>query len=110
MEFTLAGVPYQILNGGPTYRLSPAASISVTTENQNETDRLWNSLMAGGGSESRCGWLVDRFGLSWQIVPRELSRLLGGSDREAALRAQAVMMDMNRIEIGSLKVAFDRKG
>ena len=107
VDFTLAGVPYQILNGGAHFRLSPAASISVTTEDQAETDRLWDSLTADGGSESMCGWLVDRFGLSWQIVPKELSRLLGHPDREAAGRVQAAMMSMSRIDIDALRAAFD---
>ncbi len=110
VEFTLAGVPFQILNGGPSYQLSPAASISVTTEDQAETDRLWESLTANGGSESRCGWLVDRFGVSWQIVPRDLPRLLGHSNREAAARVQEAMMGMGRIDIEALKAVFDGNG
>ena len=106
VDFTLAGVPYQILNGGPSYRLSPAVSISVATDDQAETDRLWESLTADGGEESMCGWLVDRFGMSWQIVPRELMRLLGHSNREAAARVQAAMMEMRRIDIKALQAAF----
>ena len=107
IEFTLAGAPYQILNGGPHYKLSPAVSIAVTTEDQAETDRLWEALTADGGSESRCGWLIDRFGVSWQIVPRELPVLLGHSNREAAARAQAAMMDMRKIDIEALRTAFN---
>ncbi len=110
VEFTLAGVPYQIINGGPVYKLSPAVSISVTTEDQAETDRLWDALTADGGSESQCGWLVDRFGVSWQIVPRELLRLLGHANRQAAARARAAMMGMRRIDIEALKAAFDGEG
>ena len=107
MDFTLAGAPYQVLNGGPRYRLSPAVSISVTTEDQTETDRLWKSLTTNGGSESRCGWLVDRFGVSWQINPRDLPRLLGRPDREVAAREREAMMAMGRIDIELLKSAFD---
>ena len=76
VEFSLAGAPYMILNGGPQYTHTPAASISVSTADQETTDRLWAALTADGGRESRCGWLVDRFGVSWQIVPRAVGRLL----------------------------------
>ena len=72
VEFTLAGTPYMILNGGPQYPHTPTASISVPTRDQEETDRLWAALTADGGRESRCGWLVDRYGVSWQIVPEAL--------------------------------------
>ncbi|MCB1350405.1 MAG: VOC family protein, partial [Maritimibacter sp.] len=78
VNFHLAGVPYQGLNGGDMYRLSPAASIQVITEDQAETDRLWDALVADGGAESRCAWCVDRFGVSWQIVPRQLMATVGG--------------------------------
>ena len=78
-----------ILNGGPHYVLTPAASISVLTKDQEETDRLWTALTADGGRESRCGWLVDRFGVSWQIVPETLIRMINAEDREAAGRAQS---------------------
>ena len=69
VEFTLHGAPMMILTGGPHYTLSPAASISVLTKDQNETDQLWSALIADGGEESRCGWLRDRWGVSWQIIP-----------------------------------------
>ena len=105
--FSLAGVPYSILNGGPHYVLSPAASISVTTESQAETDRLWAALTADGGQESRCGWLVDRWGVSWQIVPRLLYELLGSEDRDAAARAQHAMLQMSKIDSAALQDAFD---
>lgn len=86
VEFTLGGVPFQALNGGPKFQLSEAASIAVTTSDQEETDRLWDALVADGGEESRCGWLKDKFGLSWQIVPEALLRLLASADREAVAR------------------------
>lgn len=110
VNFTLAGAPYMILNGGPHYKLTPAASISVTTEDQDETDRLWNALLAGGGQESMCGWLVDRFGVSWQIVPRALMRALSAKDREAANRARDAMMTMRKIDIAALEAAFKGEG
>lgn len=107
VPFSLDGVPYQILNGGPHYRLTPAASIVVTTRDQPETDRMWEALTANGGEPGRCGWLTDRWGLSWQIVPDALPRLLGAPDRDAARRAQAAMMQMGRIDIAALEAAFD---
>jgi predicted 3-demethylubiquinone-9 3-methyltransferase (glyoxalase superfamily) len=107
IEFTLAGAPMMILNGGPHYKLSPAMSISVLTESQAETDRLWSALLAGGGAESRCGWLTDRFGVSWQIVPRRMPELLSTADREAAGRVQAAMLHMVKIDIAALEAAFE---
>jgi len=106
VQFTLAGAPYQILNGGPHYALSPAASISVCTEDQEETDRLWEALLEGGGTESRCGWLTDRYGVSWQIVPRALPALLGGEDRVGAERAREAMLGMTRLDVAALEAAY----
>jgi len=107
VEFTLAGAPMMILNGGPHYAQTPAASISVLTEDQAETNRLWAALVADGGAESRCGWLKDRFGVSWQIVPRRLPQLLSSPDREAADRVQAAMMQMGKIDIAALEAAHE---
>lgn len=106
VEFTLQGSPMMILTAGPYYKLTPAASISVTTRDQQETDRLWSSLLSDGGVESRCGWLTDRWGVSWQIIPDALPRLLGAPDRAAAERARAAMMTMNRVDISALEAAF----
>lgn len=106
VAFSLGGVPYQILNGGPHYRPTPAASIVVSTPDQAETDRLWDALTADGGAPGRCGWLTDRWGVSWQIVPEALPRLLGAPDRAAAGRAQAAMMQMNKIDVAALEAAF----
>lgn len=105
VEFTLAGAPMMILSAGPHYRLTPAASISVLTKDQPETDRLWAALLGAGGAESRCGWLVDRFGVSWQIVPEVLPRLLSHPDPAAAARARDAMMQMGRIDIAALEAA-----
>jgi predicted 3-demethylubiquinone-9 3-methyltransferase (glyoxalase superfamily) len=104
--FTLGGAPFQALNGGPHYKFSEATSISVITADQEETDRLWAALIAGGGSESQCAWLKDRFGVSWQIVPEALPRLLGSPDRAAAGRAMQAMMGMRKIDIAALEAAF----
>ena len=89
VEFSLAGAPYMILDGGPKYSHTPAASISVSTGDQETTDRLWGALTADGGEESRCGWLVDRFGVSWQIVPRAGGRSSAGRCRPGGGRAGA---------------------
>jgi predicted 3-demethylubiquinone-9 3-methyltransferase (glyoxalase superfamily)/GNAT superfamily N-acetyltransferase len=105
VEFTLAGAPYQALNGGPVYTHSEAASISVSTRDQEETDRLWEALTADGGCESRCGWLKDRFGVSWQIVPAPAMRLLGGPDRAAAERAWQAVLGMGKIDIAAVEAA-----
>lgn len=107
VEFTLKGAPFMILNGGPHYRLTPAASIFVVTEDQQETDELWTKLTERGGREGKCGWLVDRFGVSWQIVPRALPRFLGSANREGAARAMQAMMRMNKIVVSELQAAFD---
>lgn len=105
VEFTLAGTPYMVLNGGPMFWLNEAASLSVLTEDQAETDRLWAALTADGGEASRCGWLKDRFGLSWQIVPKALPRLLAQGGPGAA-RVQQAMLAMGKIEIAALEAAF----
>lgn len=106
VEFTLAGAPMMILTAGPMYRLTPAASISVLTKDQAETDALWNALLAGGGEESRCGWLADRFGVSWQIVPERMVRLFHDTDQAAAARARDAMLGMRKIDIAGIEAAF----
>ncbi len=107
VEFTLAGAPYMVLNAGPMYKLTPAASISVLTKDQAETDALWDKLLEGGGEESMCGWIVDRFGLSWQIIPEALPRFMGADDKAAAGRARDAMMQMRKIDIAALEAAFN---
>lgn len=109
VEFILAGAPYMVLNGGPHYKLDPAVSISVLTKDQEETDELWAALTADGGSPSRCGWLIDKYGLSWQIIPEALPRLLSSDDKAAAQRAHDAMMKMGKIDIAALESAFDGK-
>jgi len=106
VEFTLAGTPYMTLDGGKRFEHSPAASISVLVEDQEELDRLWNALTSKGGEESMCGWLVDRYGVSWQIVPAVLPKLIGADDRVAAQRAQDAMLKMRKLDIATLEAAF----
>ena len=105
IDFTLHGSPYMVVIGGPHYKLSPAVSISVITEDQAETDRLWSELLSNGGTESQCGWLTDRFGLSWQIVPQPLIDYLGSSDSSLVKRVMKEMYQMKKIEISRLDAA-----
>ncbi len=105
VTFTLAGAPMMILTGGPMFEPSPAASISVLTRDQAETDRLWSDLLADGGREGMCGWLTDRFGISWQIVPEAMPRLLADPDPAASGRVRQAMMQMRKIDIAALEAA-----
>lgn len=102
VEFNLAGQAYQAMNGGPHFTLSPAASIVVHLDSQAELDALWQALLADGGRPGRCGWLTDRFGLSWQIIPRALPRLLR-ADRSA--QVLAAMAGMIKLDIAGLEAA-----
>lgn len=102
VDFTLAGTPYQALNGGPHFAFDEAVSVSVATEDQAETDRLWEALIADGGAESQCGCLKDRFGLSWQIVPKRSVELMYGPK---AAKVWSVLMQMKKIDIAALEVA-----
>ena len=102
VDFTLAGTPFQALNGGPHFTLDEAVSIAVAAEDQAETDRLWQALVADGGAEGGCGWLKDRFGLSWQIVPKRATELLSGP---RAAKAWPALMQMKKIDIAALEAA-----
>ncbi len=107
VEFTLAGQPYIGLNGGPLFPFTEAVSFQVRTEDQPETDRLWNALLADGGEESECGWLKDRWGLSWQITPARLLELMVDPDRDRARRAMEAMMTMKKIDIAEIERAAE---
>lgn len=104
-SFHLMGQHYAALNGGQHYSLSPACSISVNVDTQDEVDRLWDALLSDGGQELQCGWLTDRFGLSWQIVPQQLLDLMRQPDRAAAGRVMAAMMQMVKLDIAGLEAA-----
>lgn len=110
VEFTLGGAPFMILNGGPMFTPTAAASISVLTEDQSETDHLWGLLTGNGGKEGRCAWLTDKYGVSWQIVPKDMVRMLSAVDKEAAGRASEAMMQMNKIDISQMEKAFNNQG
>ena len=102
VQFVLAGREYLALNGGPNFRFTEAVSFMVMTEDQAETDRLWDALLADGGCENACGWLKDRWGLSWQITPRRLMELTTDPDPARAKAAMQAMMDMIKIDIAAL--------
>ena len=106
IEFTLAGTPYMILNGGPMFQPTPAASIGVLAKDQAEIDMLWEKLTRDGGKEGQCGWVVDRFGISWQIAPEVLPEMMMSDDKEAAGRARDAMMQMTKFDIAKLESAF----
>ena len=105
VQFVLAGRQYLALNGGPNFRFTEAVSFMVMTEDQAETDRLWDALLADGGSENACGWLKDRWGLSWQITPRVLSAAVTHADPATAKRAFEAMMTMTKIDIAAIEAA-----
>jgi predicted 3-demethylubiquinone-9 3-methyltransferase (glyoxalase superfamily) len=105
IDFSLAGRPYQILDAGPHFQLTEAVSIAVETDDQAETDRLWTALTADGGEESVCGWLKDRYGLSWQVYPRRLSELTMHPDKAVSAKAMAAMMKMRKIDIAVIEAA-----
>jgi predicted 3-demethylubiquinone-9 3-methyltransferase (glyoxalase superfamily) len=105
IDFTLGGVPYQILDAGPVFTLTEAVSISVATADQAETDRLWAALTTNGGEESACGWLKDRYGVSWQIFPRRLTELTTSADKNVSSKAMAAMMKQKKIDIASIEAA-----
>ena len=107
VEFTLAGVPYMTLNGGPMFKPTPAASISVLTTDQRETDALWARLLEDGGEEAMCAWLTDRYGVSWQIVPEAVPRMMEADDKAAAMRAREALLKMKKIDIATLEAAFE---
>ena len=106
VDFTLAGQQFQGLNGGPDFKFNGAVSFFIECDDQAEVDRLWEALTKDGGQPGPCGWLKDRFGLSWQIVPRELNEMLGSSDKDGARRAMEAMLEMGKIDIEACRRAF----
>jgi predicted 3-demethylubiquinone-9 3-methyltransferase (glyoxalase superfamily) len=107
VEFTLAGQQFIGLNGGPEFRFTEAISFTINCEDQAEVDRYWDALIADGGAPVQCGWLRDRYGLSWQIVPTILPRLLADPDREKAGRVMQAMMGMIKIDIAAVEKAAE---
>ena len=105
VEFTVMGIPCVGLNGGPAFKHSEAFSFQVATDDQAETDRLWNAIVDNGGEESMCGWCRDKWGLSWQITPRVLTDAYTHADRAVAKRAFDAMMTMKKIDVAAIEAA-----
>jgi len=105
VEFTVMGIPCLGLNGGPAIKHNEAFSFQVATDDQVETDRLWNAIVSNGGHESECGWCKDKWGVSWQITPRALMAAIADPDRAAAKRAFDAMMGMKKIDIATIEAA-----
>ena len=108
VEFRLGTQEFVALNGGPHFTHSPAASIQVFCPDQAELDRIWFGLLADGGEESQCGWLADRYGLSWQIIPNLLGELMGDPDAEKAKRVMEAMLQMKKIDTNVLRQAYEQ--
>ena len=107
VDFTLDGEPYIALNGGPDFKFNEAISFSIDCEDQAEVDRYWDALIADGGEPSVCGWLKDRFGVSWQVVPKVLPEYLQSDDPEAAKRALEAMLKMTKLDVAKLREAYE---
>lgn len=105
VEFELEGMPFTALNGGPMFKFNEAISIQVPCKTQEEIDYYWNALTADGGQESQCGWLKDKYGLSWQVFPEFMGELLSGTDRAAAARAMNAFMKMKKFDIATIEKA-----
>ncbi|MCS4235679.1 VOC family protein [Stenotrophomonas rhizophila] len=105
VDFTVVGIPCIGLNGGPAFKHSEAFSFQIATEDQAETDRLWNAIVGNGGEESACGWCRDKWGLSWQITPRVLTEAVTSKDPAVAKRAFEAMMTMRKIDVAAIEAA-----
>lgn len=105
IEFEMLGIHFVALNGGPNYKFTDAVSLMVPCETQAEIDDLWEKFLSAGGTEVACGWLHDKFGLSWQITPANMNVLLAGKDAEGGKRAMQAMMQMKKLDIAELKRA-----
>jgi predicted 3-demethylubiquinone-9 3-methyltransferase (glyoxalase superfamily) len=104
VDFTVCGLPFVGLNGGPEFKPNEAFSIQIATENQEETDRYWNAIVKNGGQESQCGWCKDKWGISWQITPKVLTRAMAAGG-ETAKRAFDAMMPMQKIDVAAIEAA-----
>ncbi len=110
VEFTVMGIPCLGLNGGTAFQQSEAFSFQIATDDQAETDRLWNAIVNNGGQESECGWCKDKWGVSWQITPRVLTDAINDPDRAAAKRAFDAMMTMRKIDVATIEKAWRGDG
>jgi predicted 3-demethylubiquinone-9 3-methyltransferase (glyoxalase superfamily) len=107
VDFTLAGQKFIGLNGGNDFQFNESISFTIDCADQAEVDRYWDALIANGGESSVCGWLKDRFGMSWQVIPRQLPEMLNSPDRESAARAMNAMLQMTKIDIAKLREAYE---
>lgn len=107
VSFELDGQEFTALNGGPLFKFTEAISFVIRCEDQPEVDKLWYGLIANGGEESQCGWLKDKFGVSWQIVPNALMELMSGPDKDKTDRVYQAMLQMKKLDIEGLKKAYD---
>lgn len=107
VDFTLDGQPFIGLNGGPDFTFNEAVSFSIDCADQAEVDRYWNALIADGGEPSVCGWLKDKFGVSWQVVPHQMQEYMDSSDRAAAQRAMEAMLQMTKLDVEKLREAYE---
>jgi predicted 3-demethylubiquinone-9 3-methyltransferase (glyoxalase superfamily) len=105
VEFTVAGIPCIGLNGGPAFQQSEAFSFQIATDDQAETDRLWDAVISNGGQASACGWCKDKWGVSWQITPRVLTEAIADPDPAVAKRAFEAMMQMTKIDVATIEAA-----
>ena len=107
VDFTLAGQKLQGLNGGPEFQFNESVSFVIECEDQSEVDRLWEALTTDGGEPGPCGWVKDRYGLSWQIVPKAMNEMLESEDTDAARRAMEAMLQMSKLDVEQLRRAFN---
>lgn len=107
VTFTIAGQPFTALNGGPQFPFTEAVSFEVDCADQAEVDRYWDALVEGGGEHGPCGWLKDRFGVSWQVIPRQLGDFLAGPDAEGSRRAMDAMLAMGKLDIEAIQRAYE---
>ncbi len=109
IEFEIFGQNFIALNGGPQFKHSEAVSFVIPCADQAEVDHYWNKLISDGGQPSQCGWLKDKFGISWQVIPNEMFKYLGGSDESGRIRATTAMLEMQKIDIEELRIAYEGK-
>jgi len=110
VDWTLSGQPFIGINGGPEFTFNEAISLAIDCADQAEIDHYWDALTAGGGEPGPCGWLKDRFGVSWQVVPRRLNELLRSPDGEASERAMQAMLQMGKLDVAELEAAYEGAG
>jgi predicted 3-demethylubiquinone-9 3-methyltransferase (glyoxalase superfamily) len=107
VDFTVGGQQLQALDGGPEFKFNEAVSLVIECDDQAEVDRLWETLTADGGEPGPCGWLRDRYGLSWQIVPKEFNEMVESGDKDAARRAMEAMLQMGKLDVAELRRAYE---